>query len=172
MRSKLVQVVNSCCSGITKQGVLLLLTSCILTACEAGRRPFALIEVCLRSQSEVSDFVMWFQAFSAQQGAEFTDGSTEMRSKLEGMGAKDLVEGRAGPLVSVSATAPDGRLWSASNLSLPGYQFVVSVTSFDKKSDLSPFTDELDKALAKQWRTRVLPGSVGSTGMPNCLPAK
>jgi hypothetical protein len=145
----------------------------LLVACSPGRRPFVQFEVCLQSGADVNQFVAWFQRYAAQERAVVLDGSAEISSKLEGMGASDLKKKlNATNVVSISASTSDGKLWSATNVGMPGYQFVLSISDVGSTSELSALADSVDREMQMRWRINRLPGSVGAKGIVDCMPSE
>lgn len=140
-----------------------LLFSLILFSGCAGKRPFLMVQLCLKNGQNVAKFTEMMKSISQSQHMEFTDGRVATQ--------KDLIKRKVRlnyPLIYIGAYRKDGVGWEGGNLGLSAYEVALGFSEGSNPAGAHQFADLVVGELKRQWLVYVVPPSRGALPMKSC----
>jgi hypothetical protein len=140
----------------------------LLSACEGGKGPFRMVQICLGDAQGVSRFVEEMKSIAKSENMEYVDGSANTRRGLDNIGYAGSERKNGSPLIHVGVERRDTMGVTAGNLGLPGYQVALGFSEGSNPAEARAFADRTVKRLSQRWKVEVVPDSMGAKPLPGC----
>jgi hypothetical protein len=158
-------------SGLAQRLLRSVVIACpllLLLGCSQGRPPFLILQTCLINAEGVSQFKQEMKSIATEEHMEYVDGSENTKRSLDAIGYAGRERQDGSPVIHVGVDGPDGIGFSATNVSLPGYQVALGFSEGSNSSQAHRFADVVTKRLEQRWQVEVLPAGAAAVPKPGC----
>lgn len=136
-----------------------------LPACELGKPPLRVAEMCLVDRQEQLLFIDEMRQIAREEKMDFVDGSEDTKRGLDTIGYSDRGRTNDSPTIHIAVQRSDGVGVTAGNMGLSPHQIALGFSEGRNRPEAIQFADRVIKRLERRWRVNVLPA--GSGVMPN-----
>ena len=144
--------------------VLIVLTSALF-GCPEGKRPFMMVQICLKDQQNLTQFTDLLKSVAQSEGTTFIDGNAATERDLKAMGVK---LDPSAPVVHLGIERRDGIALIAANLGLPNYQVALGFAEASNPVEAHKFADTVVRKVSEQWHVEVVPAGRGALPLKDC----
>jgi hypothetical protein len=140
----------------------------VFYGCTPGKRPFLMVQLCLRDQRNLALFTSMMKSVAQSENMVFIDRSaaTEVELRSTDRVLEKLKQNT--PIINLGIQGKDGVGMSAGNLGLPNYQVALGFSEGSNPSEAHKFADVVVKRLEEQWHVETVPAGAGARPMKTC----
>jgi hypothetical protein len=143
-----------------------LFLSCALCGCTPGKRPFLIVQMCMRDEHELPKLTQLMQSISQSEGMRFIDNSENTKAELDEI--RKTTPNTPTSTLNIGASDDDGVGFGASNLGLPNDQVAVGFSEGSNPLKAHRFADMVVGKIRKLWYVVPVPPGRGALPIPNC----
>jgi hypothetical protein len=140
----------------------------LLSGCTSGKPAALMVQICLKDDQGVSEFLNLMQSVATSEHMNFVDVSAETQEKLKAIHAKYAKLVTPSSVINVDIESGDRLVVTADNLDLPTYQVAVDFTGGLSPADTQRFVDLLIPQLRAQWQVDAVPVGTHPFAMTSC----
>ena len=148
--------------------LLVLITVAVVCSCAEGKRPFLMVQLCLKDQNGTALFKSEMQALAQREGLRYVDRSDATQSELKLLGTTDRNMHPDGGVIYLGVERNDGFGLEAANLGLNDFDVVVGFADVGTRDASRKFADRVVAQLKTHWAVTVVPPGRGALPDPNC----
>ena len=150
--------------------VLVTLAACATAlSCAQGKRPFLIVQLCLKDQDGVALFKSEMQALAQRERLRYIDGSYATQRDLKVIGGTGRNMHADGGLIYIGVEGDDGFGLEGGNLGLNEFDVAVGFGDIGPTDASRRFADRVVAQLKTHWPVSVVPPG-GALPDPNCRP--
>lgn len=132
------------------------------------REPIRMVQFCLAGPQDISELEGLVRTAAVANDLQFEGGSTEAGSEAESTATGHNKVRIAQPTVSIGASAPGGRGFTAVNLPEAPLQIVVDFSKAGNPTDARNLYHSVVRTLAKHWRIHERPEQRSLSPLKDC----
>jgi hypothetical protein len=140
----------------------------LLSGCPSGKPPALMVQLCLKDDQGVSDFLNLMQSVATSEHMNFVDVSADTQEKLKTIHAQYAKLATPNSVINVDIESGDRLVVTADNIDLPTYQVSVDFTGNLSPVDKQQFVDVLIPRLRAQWQVDTVPVGTRPFAMKSC----
>jgi hypothetical protein len=146
-----------------------MLIACASTlSCAQGKRPFLIVQLCLKDQSGVELFESEMQALAQRERLRYVDGASATERDLKVMGSTGRNMHANGGLIYVAVEGANGFGLEGGNLGLNDFDVAIGFADPEPGEASRQFADRVVTLLKAYWPVSVVPPERGALPDPNC----
>jgi hypothetical protein len=161
-------VITLRCCRKAKQVLLALAACATALSCAQGKRPFLIVQLCLKDRDGVALFKSEMQALAQRERLRYVDGSYATQRDLKVIGATGRNMHANGGLIYIGVEGEDGFGLEAGNLGLNDFDVAVGFGDTEPVDASRKFADRVVAQLKTHWPVSVVPPGRGALPDPNC----
>ncbi len=152
------------------QHLLLVLSSiALLLACTPGQRPQLMVQLCVKDDPGVSEFMNMMRSIAVSENMKFVDGSAQTQQELKTIDAKMAKLDTSGSVINIGIDNPHGHtIMMGGNLGLPTYQIALGFGDPENPAEARRLANVVIKQLGRRWPVQTLPTDTGALPMKSC----
>ena len=135
----------------------------MLHGCAPGKRPFLMVQVCLRDEQNLGLFTSMMKSIAQSESMNFIDNSAATQNELASLKANPNSR-----VINIGVERKDGMGMSAGNLGLPSYQVALGFSEGSSSSEAHRFSDVVVAALKQRWHVEAVKPGKGALPMKTC----
>lgn len=143
--------------------VILLVGALYWYALSPGKRPFLMVQVCLRDEQNRGQFISMMKSIAQSEGMNLIDGSASTQRDLTALKANPNYQ-----IINIGVLRGDGMGLGAGNLGLSPYEVALGFSEGSSSSEAHRFADVVIGALKQKWHVELVPTGRGALPMKNC----
>ena len=136
--------------------------------CTPGKRPLLMIQLCVKDDQGVADFMNAMRAIAASEHMTLVDGSAQTQQELKDIDAKFEKLDTPGSVINFGIDRGDHSLVMGGNLGLPTYQIAMGFSGDEDPKKMKRLADVVAKRLAALWQVQMVPDGIGAFPMKTC----
>jgi hypothetical protein len=147
---------------------VVIILSGVLYGCTQGKRPFLIVQVCLRDEQNLALFTSMMKSIAQSERMSFIDRSAATESELR---STDHVLDKLKqdtPIVNLGIEGKGGVGMSAGNLGLPNYQVALGFSEGSDPPGAHAFSDRVVSRLKARWHVETVPAGKGAFPLKTC----
>jgi hypothetical protein len=147
---------------------LLLSSLALLFGCTPGKPPLLMVQLCLKDDQGVSEFMSVMRSIAHSENMTFVDGGADTQTELKIVGAKMDKLDTAGSVINIGLDRGGYTFMMGGNLGLPTYQVALGFSADPNPSEARRFADVVVKRLGTHWKVEAVPAGIGALPMKTC----
>jgi hypothetical protein len=147
---------------------VILLSLATLSGCTPGKRPLLIIQLCVKDDRGVADFMNAMRAIAASEHMTLVDGGAQAQRDLKTAGAKFAKLATPGSVINFGIDRGKHSIVMGGNLGLPTYQVAMGFSGAEDPEEMKRFADVVVKRLAMLWPVQMVPDGTGAFPMKTC----
>lgn len=137
---------------------------CALYGCQPSKRPFVIVQVCLRDEQNLEIFIAMMQSIAQSEQMSFIDNSAVTQKDLASLN----VVGPNYRAINIAVERKDGMGLGAGNLGLHQYEIALGFSEGANSSEAHEFSDLVVAELKRKWHVGYVPPGQGAFPMKSC----
>lgn len=154
-------------SSIKKWGICAIFSFLLSSCGDGGQGPYLLAQICVQDRDGINLLIEEINSIARENRMIFIDNSEKTKRDLKTIGSRHSVRSDGSPLINVAIDRNDGLRMSASNISLPNYQFVIGFIKGMDDLETDQFVKYSIKRIEKHWSIYKIPPGIGALPMEN-----
>ncbi|PWR22053.1 hypothetical protein [Zavarzinia compransoris] len=147
--------------------LMLICVSLMGAGCGEGKRPYAMVHMCVVNDDGVSTFKHVMREIAASEGMEFVDGSARTDKELKIINPDGKYNFINGGIINVGMQG-NGISLSATNLGLLKYQIAIGFSGDAEREQTAEFVQRVVGPLSRHWVVEFVPSDQGVFKMDEC----
>jgi len=139
-----------------------------LPACKPGKRPFLIVQLCLKDDENLAAFKNLLESTARSEHMNFIDGSDQTKLDLQSIAEVIHTVPVNNPVINVGVERDDGIGLMAGNLGLHNYEVAVGFSEGLNPSEAHKFANLVVGSLEKRWHVDVVPAGSGALPKDSC----
>jgi hypothetical protein len=140
----------------------------LLPGCTPGKPSLFTVQLCLKDDQGVSEFMSMMRSIAISEQMTFVDGGAQTQKELNAIGAKMEKLDTPGSVINIGLERGAHNLVMGGNLGLPAYQVVLGFAADPNPSEAHRFADAVVKRLGSRWEVETVPAGTGALPMKTC----
>jgi hypothetical protein len=139
----------------------------LLCGC-TGKRPLLMIQLCVKDDPGVADFMNTMRSIAATEHMTFVDGGAQTQRELKTVGAKFEKLDAPGSVINFGIDRGGHTLIMGGNLGLPTYQIAMGFSGAEDPMEMKRLAEVVVKQLTTRWPVQTVPDGTGALPMEGC----
>jgi hypothetical protein len=127
-----------------------------------------MIELCVRNDQGLADFVDIMRSIAVSEHMMFVDGGAQTQQELRVVGSKFEKLDTPGSVLNFGLERGNDPVIMGDNLGLPQYQIVLGFSGNAEPAEMHRLANVVEQRLGELWQVITVPDGTGALPMNTC----